>query len=171
MSLRIIVRISLMVATSALVLQRLRSVFQFVVVNGESMCPTLRHGDLVVGRRDARSVSRGVIVVFTVRPDDYEDRSPAPPNRRVKRIVATAGDRAPATLPERLRSLHNGFVPAGHIALAGDAPVSEGSAEFGYINVGRVESVVVKRLRRGRAKPPLPPRNVPQLETAKPIKG
>ncbi len=146
-----IVRISLALGATALIVRRLRRVFQFIVVNGESMRPTLRHGDLLVGKRRIASVSRGDVVVFTVHPDDYGDRELAAPARRVKRIVAVAGDRAPAMLPERLRRQHGEVVPDGHVALAGDALVSEGSAQFGYIDVMRVESVVVRRLRRGRA--------------------
>ena len=130
--------------------RHLRREFQFVVVNGDSMNPTFQHGDLVVARRRVPSVSRGDAVVFTVNRSDYEDQRSSVAGRRLKRIVAVGGDRAPELLPEALRRRHGGSVPRGHIALAGDAPVSEGSAQFGYINVARIESVVIGRVRRRR---------------------
>lgn len=130
----------------------LRREFQFVVVRGESMAPSLRHGDLVLGRRRIRTVSTGDVVVFPVFPDDYEDGLfRGPPLRRVKRVVAVAGDPAPASLPASLRRLCDGAVPDGHVALAGDALVSEGSAQFGYIGVERIESTVIRRLRGSNA--------------------
>jgi signal peptidase I len=133
-----------------LTVNRLRRTFQFVVVNGESMRPTFRDGDLVVGRRHVPSVSPGDVIVFTVDSDDFDQETFPAHRRRVKRIVAAAGDLAPEALPERLTSRHNGFVPVGHVAVAGDAPASQGSAEFGYIQLERVESVIIKRLRGGR---------------------
>lgn len=130
-----------------LVVRHVRQEFQFIVVSGGSMAPTLRHGDLVVGRRRFVAVSRGDVVVFAVRPSDYgENRITVTSGRRVKRVVAVAGDHAPTSLPEALRQRHDGIVPAGHMSLAGDARVSEGSTEFGYIDVQRVESVVIRRL-------------------------
>lgn len=139
-------------ATAAAVAARclLNREFQFVVVHGASMRPTLNHGDLVVGRRTFTTVSRGDVVVFRVVPDDYQsDVSLGALRRRVKRVAAVAGDPAPTSLPSRLRRLHNGLVPEGHVALVGDALVSEGSGQFGYIPIGRIESVLVRRLRRG----------------------
>jgi signal peptidase I len=153
----------------ALIVIRVRRAFQFVVVTGESMQPTFGPGDLVVGRRREGSLARGDVVVFPVYSDDYYDRIPSEGSRRVKRITAVAGDCAPANLPERLRRLHNGLVPYGHVALAGDAAVSEGSSEFGYINIERIESVIVRRLRRGKPNvensrlPRRPDRSCPHL--------
>lgn len=108
-------------------------------------------------------------MIFTIQQDDYQTNPTVPKlnprrdsfatrvisdepflPRRVKRLVAVAGDRAPAFLPEALRAQHDGVVPVGHIAVAGDNPHSQGSAQFGYVNVDRVESVVIARLKRGR---------------------
>jgi signal peptidase I len=132
----------------------LRRHFQFVVVRGESMAPTLSHGDLILGRRRFPKVSRGDIVVFSVYPGDYfSEMTLGSLQRRVKRVVATSGEPAPPSLPASLRCLHDGNVPDRHVALAGDASVSEGSAQFGYIGVDRIESVVVGRIRRGSSLP------------------
>ena len=140
------------------------------------MSPTFRDGDLVVGRRRVPAVSRGDAVVFTIYPSDYRNdvrrASDVPPNRivlpggtqgdeewlskRLKRVVAVAGDPAPATLPPALQGRHDGLVPAGHIAVAGDNPKSEGSAQFGYVQIERVESVVVRRLRKAWTREPVP---------------
>jgi signal peptidase I len=148
----IVILSGLGVGPALAVLWLLRRKFQFVVVCGESMAPTLHHGDLVLGRRRVPAVSTGDLVVFPVFPDDYEDGVlPGRPWRRVKRVVAVAGDSAPSSLPASLRRLYDGAVPEGHVALDGDALVSEGSAQFGYIGVERIESTVVRRLRRGNA--------------------
>jgi signal peptidase I len=134
----------------------MRSQLQFALVVGESMSPTFNHGDVVIGRRRIAVVSRGDAVIFRVEPSDYGDRGSAGEQysawltRRVKRTVAVPGDRAPTSLPEVLRQQHGGRVPVGHIAVAGDNPHSEGSAQFGYVGVERVESVVLGRLRKGR---------------------
>jgi signal peptidase I len=139
------------VVSLAVLLASVRRRFQFVVVTGGSMRPTFHHGDLLVGRRNVTTLSRGDAVVFRVYPSDYpnlRDPRSAWLSRRVKRVVATSGDRAPAALPPTLRQRHDGVVPPGYFAVAGDNPNSEGSAEFGYVAVDRVDSVVVRRLRR-----------------------
>lgn len=132
------------------VLAGLRRRYQFVVVTGGSMAPTFQHGDLVVGRRKVSAISKGDAVVFRVYPTDYDNLEHPETwlSRRVKRVVATSGDRAPITLPPTLRREHHGLVPIGHFAVAGDNPNSEGSAQFGYVAIDRIESVVVRRLRR-----------------------
>jgi signal peptidase I len=133
-----------------------RSQFQFARVVGESMSPTFHHGDLVIGRRHIPGVSRGDAVIFRVESSDFGDDGSAVwqgstwLSRRVKRIVAVAGDRPPASLPQGFQRQAGGRVPAGHVAVAGDNPHSEGSAQFGYVGVERVESVVIGRLRKGR---------------------
>lgn len=120
------------------------------------MSPTFHHGDLVIGRRDFPAVSAGEAVIFRVEPTDYGDdaaaavQSSAWLGRRVKRVIAVAGDFAPTSLPQGFQRQAGGRVPAGHVAVAGDNPHSEGSAQFGYVGIERVESVVLGRLRRGR---------------------
>lgn len=140
----------------AVAMRCLRSRFQFARVVGGSMSPTFHHGDLVIGRRGVAAASRGAAVIFRIESGDYgEDasaggQSSAWLNRRVKRIVAVAGDRAPAEVPQGFQQQGGGRVPAGHVAVAGDNPHSEGSAQFGYVRLERIESVVIGRLRKGR---------------------
>lgn len=134
-----------------LAFRHIRRRFQFVVVIGRSMSPTFNHGDLVIGRRHITTVSRGDVIVFRIYPGDYEDgRDPGSAwlSRRVKRVVATQGHDAPGPLRYKLTQGHNGLVPPGHVAVAGDNPHSESSADFGYVEIERVESVVVRRLGR-----------------------
>lgn len=159
------------VAAVAVAARRLRRRFQFVVVTGESMNPAFHHGDLVIGRRQPLAVSKGDAIVFAVDPGHYVHDSNSvsfgdrPERlllavgrnqvwlpRRLKRIIAVGGDPAPASLPMALTEQHGGVVPRDHIAVAGDNPNSEGSAQFGYVELAHVESVVIGRLRRGRAR-------------------
>lgn len=151
-------RVSLGVVGGILAVMCARREFQFAVVTGESMSPTFHHGDLIIGRRHTGALARGDVVVFTIDRSDFEElgrraswdaeAEPTGLNRRVKRIVAIAGERAPASLPRVLRERHGGRVPLRHIAVAGDSPNSQGSAQLGFIDVDRVESVVISRLRR-----------------------
>jgi signal peptidase I len=143
----------------AVALRCVRGQLQFALVVGESMSPTFHHGDLVIGRRRVVSVTRGDAIIFSVEPSDHGDSGDGLPadeqgsarlRRRLKRIVAIEGDQAPSSLPQILRQRHHGRVPPGHVAVAGDNPHSEGSAQLGYVEVEQVESVVIGRLRKGR---------------------
>ena len=137
------------------------------------MSPAFGHGDLVVGRRGVVPIERGTAVVFSVDRQAYEavldptappDRpgrvvygrgeDPTALTRRLKRVIAVGGCPAPTVLPRHLREKYGGLVPPGHIAVAGDNPNSEGSAQFGYVALERVESVILGRLRRRRSAHP-----------------
>lgn len=103
-------------------------------VEGGSMSPTLRPGD-VVAVVPARRLRTGDVVVV---PD------PRPPRREtVKRVVATAGDVADG--PDG-----PAVVPPGHLAVAGDDPLrSTDSRHYGPVAARSVvgRAVVVWRRR------------------------
>jgi signal peptidase I len=140
-------RSAVSIGTSVLVVRVLRREFQVARVLGGSMSPTFRHGDLVLARRRFRAVPRGSVVIF----EPYEaSASLARPefrlSHRIKRVIAVAGERAPRWLVEAQGLTP--VVPTGCVALDGDAERSESSAQFGYIPVGRIESIVIRRLTR-----------------------
>lgn len=139
-----------LVSLGALLMYVLRREFSLIEVHGESMAPAFRSGDRLVARRPQRPPRRGEVVVFRVEGADYglEDFTP-PITRRVKRVISIPGDTAPAFLPDALRSRFGGVVPAGSVAVAGDAAGSEGSAELGYVRFDRIEGIVIRRLRGG----------------------
>jgi signal peptidase I len=118
-----------------------------VSVNGPSMAPTLRHGDVVVVRRTpGRTPNRGeVVVVEDARPCRPGDRTGAHSRMwMVKRVAAIPGDPAPPFLPAWTRS-PTGLVPAGHVVLIGDnAELSRDSRLFGPVRTDRVVGVVVR---------------------------
>jgi len=103
-----------------------------VTVRGHSMSPTLPDGQrlLAVRRRHYRV---GDVVVFRVRGSAG---TPGDPDHRIKRVVATGGDRRPAAF--------DGWplaeaVPGGHLAVAGDnAEHSQDSRHLGYIPLSDV---------------------------------
>jgi signal peptidase I len=99
-----------------------------VVVRGGSMAPTLRDGQQLLVRR-GRGYRRGDIVVFRPpRPD--ADGAPGDPPYRVKRVAAVAGD----AVPPWLDGAGPSCVPARHLAVSGDNPVSEDSRHYGFVS-------------------------------------
>lgn len=101
-----------------------------VVVRGGSMAPTLREGQRLLARR-GHGYRRGDLVVFRApRPAGDLDGGPDDPPYRIKRVAAVADDPVPPWLatPEPSR------VPARHLAVSGDHPVSEDSRHFGFVS-------------------------------------
>jgi signal peptidase I len=133
-------------ATAALWVQRN---FVAVTVNGLSMSPTYDSGDRVLIRRGIRGLRRGQIVVVA-RPDRETgwDRSPLlsrdvdTTRWYIKRAVALGGDRYP------LEVSSEGVVPAGHLVVIGDNPVSVDSKQHGPCPAHQVLGVVVRKLPR-----------------------
>jgi signal peptidase I len=105
------------------------------------MAPTFRDGDrLLALQGGGRPCTRHDVVVFTA------PGRPAEPARLVKRVAAVAGDPAPAWLG----TAPGERVPAGHVAVSGDAGRSRDSRHFGYVRADSVTGVVVARLPRRR---------------------
>lgn len=100
-----------------------------VVVRGGSMAPTLRDGQHLLARR-GRGYQRGDVVVFIPpRPDHAPDDDDDDPRYRIKRIAALAGE----PVPPWLAAAGPPRVPAHHLAVSGDNPVSEDSRHFGFV--------------------------------------
>jgi signal peptidase I len=120
-----------------------------VVVHGGSMAPTLREGQQLLARR-GRGYLRGDLVVFRApRPagdlDGGPDGAPDDPPYRIKRVAAVAGD----PVPPWLAAPGHSRVPARHLAVSGDHPVSEDSRHFGLVSDDAVLGYA-----RGRAAAP-----------------
>jgi signal peptidase I len=100
----------------------LRASLSLVTVQGDSMAPTYRDGDLLLVRRTSR-LRRGQPVVFRT-PETSE------PPFLVKRLVALPGERHPA--------FHDS-VPPGKIAVLGDNDRrSRDSRHFGPVDARSV---------------------------------
>jgi signal peptidase I len=127
----------------------LRRRYVVVRVAGESMAPTLRHGDRVlVRRRPGDRVGRGQIVVLEGPPLDrlrLPVRGPVPPlGTLVKRVVAVAGDPVPSDVPE---TGDGGRVPVGKLVVLGDnRAASVDSRAVGFFATGAVTGVVVRHV-------------------------
>ncbi len=133
------------VATGALLLV-LRRRYLVVTVDGRSMEPTYRPGQVVLVRRlPARSVRTGqVVVIRAPQPADPFDipgvpretiRRVAPDNRLLlKRLVAGPGDPVPRATVPPLRDVPEPVVPAARFVVLGDnARISYDSREYGYV--------------------------------------
>jgi signal peptidase I len=110
-----------------------------VTVHGDSMAPTLHHGDRVLVRRTRLdALRRGDLVVFR-RP-----REPTP-SWMVKRVLAAPGDPLPRTEMPNLWSYREAVVPADRLVVVGDnSSVSYDSRQFGLVHGGTVLGVVIR---------------------------
>ncbi|MEU5780508.1 S26 family signal peptidase [Micromonospora lupini] len=124
---------------------------RFVIVNvaGDSMVPSLVHGDRLLVRRTRRFRAGAVVVAH----HQEGGRRVAvggslASDWLVKRLVALPGDVVPeAVVPvvgERTRR-----VPAGMAVLLGDHPDSIDSRRWGFVPLRDIEGVMVGRLRAG----------------------
>jgi signal peptidase I len=134
-----------------------------VLVQGDSMVPTLRHGDRVLVRRvGLGQVRRRQIVV--VRPADPGQSTPHPLAAAVlaaavgdrpwlvKRAVALPGDPVPPDLAVALDASPGTLVPPGRLLVLADNPDAGGDSRiFGYFSGDRLLGVAVRRLAPGGA--------------------
>ncbi|MGW4895023.1 S26 family signal peptidase [Kitasatospora sp. NPDC004240] len=132
--------------------RRVRRRWVVVTVEGSSMAPTLRDGDVVLARRcRPAELSVGQLVVVecpvppAARPDwTWPDPDESPGGRRwmVKRLAALAGEPWPPACEGRADRL-----PEGAVAVLGDnAAASTDSRQMGAIPVDRLLGVVVRRI-------------------------
>ncbi|MGC4896942.1 S26 family signal peptidase [Micromonospora sp. DT31] len=125
----------------------LRRSLVVVSVTGESMVPTLFHGDSLLVRRVHRGrVRRDRVVVLELprqQPEVDDPPVPAggPVEWSVKRVVGLPGD------PTEAIGRPGGTVPAGFVTVAGDnATRSYDSRHVGPVPVDRLLGVVVARM-------------------------
>ncbi|GAA2573254.1 S26 family signal peptidase [Actinomadura fulvescens] len=133
--------------------------FVVVRVMGTSMEPAYSPDDRVlVRRRTGERAGRGEVVVLqTALPGGVWRTTPLPePGAAtwfLKRVVAVSGDPVPAAVADRVGAAPGTVVPAGHLVVLGDGPVSEDSRVWGYVPVHRVLGVVVRKLAHGTITP------------------
>ncbi|RJL20820.1 S26 family signal peptidase [Bailinhaonella thermotolerans] len=129
--------------------------YAVVTVDGESMSPALRPGDVALVRRvRPSSVRRGQVVVFAERPPP-EVAALVPRDRAwaVKRVAAVPGDRLPPGVPaspgQPGPAPSGALVPPAHLAVLGDnASRSHDSRHYGCLPYAQVRGVVVRELRK-----------------------
>lgn len=124
-----------------------RRAWLVITVRGSSMHPTFVDGHRVLARRQSGEACRpGDVVVFAACAASAPvDPIPGDPVWRIKRVVALADD----PVPEWMSS--PGRVPAGHLVVVGDNPVSQGSQQLGFIPHAAVLGVVPTRRRKRKA--------------------
>lgn len=139
---------ALAVVVAALVVLRRR--FVAIRVEGLSMEPTLRAGQLVLVRRvRLGAVRRGQIVVLAL-PAGALDPVPGsdPPKWLIKRVLALPGDQVPRTAVPALRDVPGERVPADRFVVIGDnRALSLDSRRIGYIHAQALLGVVTRTMR------------------------
>lgn len=125
-----------LVGMAGVLVALLRRRYAIVVVEGESMLPTLRAGDRLLLRRvPPNRIRTGQIVVIGSRAK-YAGLAPL----TIKRVVARAGEPVPATMDDA----HPGaVVPPGYVAALGDNPAASlDSRQCGYVAQNRIQGVI-----------------------------
>ena len=147
----------------------LRRTFLLITIQGDSMYPTLKHGDRVWARQvlfQPNPTKEDVVLIKRSFDDSIKDpfsikRGVADDNLIVKRVVGLAGDTITIPLsdldaiprewlPEDLeqRADCNGdlvyFIPSSHCFVRGDGEVSVDSAVWGPVPIDSIQGVVLQ---------------------------
>jgi signal peptidase I len=125
-----------------------RKHWMVVTVEGNSMAPTLRHGQKVLARRvrciagDRQPFRRPDIVVFRLSAALIEKFGAQDLPLRVKRIAAVSGDPVPEWARLESWTCGSSDVPPNKLIVLGDNPRSQGSRELGFIDIEDIVAVV-----------------------------
>ena len=103
--------------------------FQNGHIQGNSMSPTLQHGDRLVSQRWGKDITRGTIVVLKIPGQDYE---------LVKRIIGLPGQTVMPPLAQEPVTLAKGQ----YWVLGDNMPLSKDSRHFGPITKANITGVV-----------------------------
>ena len=143
MNIAIPVAIALGIAGAIAWRRWLRRRWIVVTVQGDSMAPTLQHGQHIVARRAGAGapVRRGDVVVFRLSPTQVHEQVSERLVHRVKRVAAVAGDPLP-TWMERPDGGQSHLVPPGCIVVVGDNARSQDSRHLGYVDGSAIVAVL-----------------------------
>ncbi len=139
--------VGLLLVGLALVLHARRR-WLVVTVEGNSMEPTLQHGQRLIARKVDRSGAKGPgfqrsdIVVFVLPPEQVRALQSEDLVARVKRVAAIAGDPVPEWARAALSASEDTRVPPGKVVVSGDNPRSQDSRQLGYIDADAIIAVV-----------------------------
>lgn len=115
-----------------------------VTVEGNSMSPTLHHGQRLIARRlRGEGFARSDIIVFLLPPEQLEETQSLGLPLRVKRVVAIAGDPVPQWARQALGADEQTRVPPGKVVVSGDnTDRTQDSRHLGYIDARLIIAVV-----------------------------
>jgi signal peptidase I len=137
---------ALATAVGAAVLITLRRRYLAVRVEGASMEPTLRSGQVVLVRRVALSALHNGQVVVVAAPGDAA--GPDRPTWLIKRILALPGDPVPRSDVPLLRGATHDRVPPRRFVVIGDnRALSLDSRQLGYLHEDTLLGIVTRTLR------------------------
>lgn len=147
MSLLLGLGVALLAVGLALALHARRR-WMVVTVEGNSMAPTLHHGQRLLARRLGRGragapgFSRSDIVVFVLPPEQARELMTEDLVHRIKRVAAIAGDPVPEWARPALSADADTRVPPGKVVVSGDNARSQDSRQLGYIDADAIVAVV-----------------------------
>ncbi|TDC85941.1 hypothetical protein E1193_01160 [Micromonospora sp. KC606] len=121
--------------------------FMIIDVMGESMSPSLAHGDRLLVRRTQRLRVGAIVVAHHQQGGRRAAVAGSPASTwLVKRLAALPGDTVPELVAPAVG--HSRQVPAGMTVLLGDHPNSVDSRLWGFVPLRDIEGVAITRLRR-----------------------
>lgn len=136
--------VAAMIAFAGVVTARRR--FLIIDVTGDSMAPSLVHGDRLLVRRTRRFPVGSIVVAHHQQGGPRgASADSAATTWLVKRVAALPGDPVPESVAPAVGG-HSRQVPDGMTVLLGENPQSVDSRLWGFVPLNDIEGVVIKRL-------------------------